>query len=227
MKVEVVNAGKTTPGRSSAISIRGRGQIQGQDIAGNANVVTAMVRFKTCSLCHNLRSMSQGRATSLMQFDHYASAGARSRGNPGEVRLTPDEKPFEFQDQRRPPWARKSSSRQAALQRRHVNSECPSGRTGKTIRFRNRGSLELDNELRQDVNRAADCFHRACTRSEMAGWKKARGTRSSTAPCRSGHSGERRAAGLGQNLGNRAAVSDVLRDRRGRSWPTLQCGLSR
>ena len=36
---------------------------------------------------NNLRSMSQGRATFTMQFDHYASAGERVGGSPEEVCL--------------------------------------------------------------------------------------------------------------------------------------------
>jgi elongation factor G len=49
-----------------------RGQIQGQDMRGNANVITAMVPLANMfSYVNNLRSMSQGRATFTMQFDHY------------------------------------------------------------------------------------------------------------------------------------------------------------
>ena len=49
-----------------------RGQIQGQDMRGNANVVTAMVPLQNMfGYVSNLRSMSQGRATFTMQFDRY------------------------------------------------------------------------------------------------------------------------------------------------------------
>ena len=49
-----------------------RGQIQGQDMRGNANVISAMVPLANMfSYVNNLRSMSQGRATFTMQFDHY------------------------------------------------------------------------------------------------------------------------------------------------------------
>ena len=40
---------------------------------GNANVITAMVPLSNMfGYVSNLRSMSQGRATFTMQFDHYA-----------------------------------------------------------------------------------------------------------------------------------------------------------
>ena len=49
-----------------------RGQIQGQDMRGNANVISAMVPLANMfGYVSNLRSMSQGRATFTMQFDHY------------------------------------------------------------------------------------------------------------------------------------------------------------
>jgi elongation factor G len=54
-----------------------RGQIQGQDMRGNANVINAMVPLMNMfGYVNNLRSMSQGRATFTMQFDHYAEAPA-------------------------------------------------------------------------------------------------------------------------------------------------------
>jgi len=50
-----------------------RGQIQGQDMRGNANVINAMVPLANMfGYVNTLRSMSQGRATFTMQFDHYA-----------------------------------------------------------------------------------------------------------------------------------------------------------
>jgi elongation factor G len=54
-----------------------RGQIQGQDMRGNANVVNAMVPLMNMfGYVNNLRSMSQGRATFTMQFDHYSELPA-------------------------------------------------------------------------------------------------------------------------------------------------------
>jgi elongation factor G len=50
-----------------------RGQIQGMDSRGNARVVSAMVPLANMfGYVNNLRSMSQGRATYTMHFDHYA-----------------------------------------------------------------------------------------------------------------------------------------------------------
>jgi translation elongation factor EF-G len=50
-----------------------RGQIQEQDMRGDANVVTAMVPLANMLGYSNaLRSMSHGRATFIMQFDDYA-----------------------------------------------------------------------------------------------------------------------------------------------------------
>jgi translation elongation factor EF-G len=50
-----------------------RGQIQGQDKRGNTNVINAMVPLMNMfGYVNNLRSMSQGRATFTMLFDHYA-----------------------------------------------------------------------------------------------------------------------------------------------------------
>jgi elongation factor G len=50
-----------------------RGQIRGEDQCGNANIINAMVPLDNMfGYAKILRSMSQGRATSVMQFDHYA-----------------------------------------------------------------------------------------------------------------------------------------------------------
>jgi elongation factor G len=50
-----------------------RGQIQGQNMRGNATVINAMVPLVNMfGYVNTLRSMSQGRATFTMQFDHYA-----------------------------------------------------------------------------------------------------------------------------------------------------------
>jgi elongation factor G len=44
---------------------------------GNANVINAMVPLMNMfGYVNNLRSMSQGRATFTMQFDHYAELPA-------------------------------------------------------------------------------------------------------------------------------------------------------
>jgi elongation factor G len=72
MKVEVVTPEDYTGAVIGDLNSR-RGQIQGQDMRGNANVITAMVPLANMfSYVNNLRSMSQGRATFTMQFDHYA-----------------------------------------------------------------------------------------------------------------------------------------------------------
>jgi elongation factor G len=50
-----------------------RGQIRGEDPCGNASIISAMVPLNNMfGYAKILRSMSQGRATSIMQFDHYA-----------------------------------------------------------------------------------------------------------------------------------------------------------
>jgi elongation factor G len=71
MKVEVVTPEEYTGGVIGDLNSR-RGQIQGQDVRGNANVVNAMVPLANMfGYVNTLRSMSQGRATFTMQFDHY------------------------------------------------------------------------------------------------------------------------------------------------------------
>ena len=71
MKVEVVTPDDYTGSVIGDLNSR-RGQIQGQDMRGNANVITAMVPLANMfGYVNNLRSMSQGRATYTMQFDHY------------------------------------------------------------------------------------------------------------------------------------------------------------
>ncbi|HEY6334834.1 MAG TPA: elongation factor G [Alphaproteobacteria bacterium] len=50
-----------------------RGHIQGMDSRGNASVINAMVPLANMfGYVNNLRSMTQGRATYTMHFDHYA-----------------------------------------------------------------------------------------------------------------------------------------------------------
>jgi elongation factor G len=74
MKVEVVTPEDYTGSVIGDLNSR-RGQIQGQDMRGNANVINAMVPLANMfGYVNNLRSMSQGRATFTMQFDHYAEA---------------------------------------------------------------------------------------------------------------------------------------------------------
>jgi elongation factor G len=74
MKVEVVTPEDYTGSVIGDLGLR-RGQIQRQDMRGNANVINAMVPLMNMfGYVNNLRSMSRGRATFTMQFDHYAEA---------------------------------------------------------------------------------------------------------------------------------------------------------
>jgi elongation factor G len=71
MKVEVVTPEDYTGSVIGDLNSR-RGQIQGQDMRGNANIINAMVPLANMfGYVNTLRSMSQGRATFTMQFDHY------------------------------------------------------------------------------------------------------------------------------------------------------------
>jgi elongation factor G len=71
MKVECVTPEDYTGSIIGDLNSR-RGQIQGQDMRGNANVINAMVPLANMfGYVNTLRSMSQGRATFTMQFDHY------------------------------------------------------------------------------------------------------------------------------------------------------------
>ena len=72
MKVEVVTPEEHTGFVIGDLNSR-RGQIQGQDMRGNAVVVNAMVPLANMfGYVSNLRSGTQGRASYTMQFDHYA-----------------------------------------------------------------------------------------------------------------------------------------------------------
>ena len=72
MNVEVVAPEDSTRLVVADLNAR-RGQIRGEDPCGNANIITAMVPLNNMfGYAKILRSMSQGRATSVMQFDHYA-----------------------------------------------------------------------------------------------------------------------------------------------------------
>jgi elongation factor G len=71
MKVEVVTPEDFLGGVIGDLNSR-RGQVQGTDSRGNAQVVTAMVPLANMfGYISVLRSMSQGRAQYTMQFDHY------------------------------------------------------------------------------------------------------------------------------------------------------------
>ncbi|TCO68755.1 elongation factor G [Rhodovulum euryhalinum] len=71
MKVEVVTPEEYTSGIIGDLTSR-RGQVQGQDTRGNANVINAYVPLANMfGYINTLRSMSSGRAQFTMQFDHY------------------------------------------------------------------------------------------------------------------------------------------------------------
>jgi len=74
MKVEVMTPEDCIGPVTGDLNLR-RGQIQGQDMRGNATVINAMVPLMNMfGYVNDLRSMSQGRAVFTMQFDHYAPA---------------------------------------------------------------------------------------------------------------------------------------------------------
>ena len=74
MKVEVVTPKDHTDSVIGDLNRR-RGQLQGQEMRDNANVIHAMVPLMNMfGYLNNLRSTSVGRATFTMQFDHYADA---------------------------------------------------------------------------------------------------------------------------------------------------------
>ena len=71
MKVEVVTPEEYMGDIIGDLNSR-RGQVQGMDTRGNAQVIAAMVPLANMfGYVNTLRSMSQGRATYTMQFDHY------------------------------------------------------------------------------------------------------------------------------------------------------------
>jgi len=71
MKVEVVTPEEYTGTVIGDLNSR-RGQIQDQEMRGNANVVHAFVPLANMfGYVNNLRSATQGRANYTMQFDHY------------------------------------------------------------------------------------------------------------------------------------------------------------
>jgi elongation factor G len=72
MKVEVVSPEEYVGSVIGDLNSR-RGQVQGQEMRGNAAVINAMVPLANMfGYVNTLRSMSQGRAQYTMQFDHYA-----------------------------------------------------------------------------------------------------------------------------------------------------------
>jgi len=71
MKVEVVTPEDFLGGVIGDLNSR-RGQVQGTDSRGNAQVITAMVPLANMfGYINTLRSMTQGRAQYSMEFDHY------------------------------------------------------------------------------------------------------------------------------------------------------------
>ena len=71
MKVEVVTPDEYTGGVIGDLTSR-RGMITGQDSRGNANVIASMVPLANMfGYINTLRSMTSGRATFAMEFDHY------------------------------------------------------------------------------------------------------------------------------------------------------------
>jgi elongation factor G len=72
MKVEVTSPEDFVGSVIGDLNSR-RGQILGTSMRGNANIITALVPLANMfGYINNLRSMSQGRASYTMQFDHYA-----------------------------------------------------------------------------------------------------------------------------------------------------------
>ena len=76
MKVEVTTPEDYT-GSVMGDLLGRRGQVQGQDMRGNAVVINAMVPLANMfGYVNQLRSFSQGRANYTMQFDHYEQVPA-------------------------------------------------------------------------------------------------------------------------------------------------------
>jgi elongation factor G len=72
MRVEVVTPDEYMGDVIGDLNSR-RGHVSGMDTRGNARVITAMVPLANMfGYVNTLRSMSQGRATYSMHFDHYA-----------------------------------------------------------------------------------------------------------------------------------------------------------
>ena len=80
MKVEVTTPEDYTGSVMGDLLAR-RGQVQGQDMRGNAVVINAMVPLANMfGYVNQLRSFSQGRANYTMQFDHYEQVPAGEAG---------------------------------------------------------------------------------------------------------------------------------------------------
>jgi elongation factor G len=80
MKVEVTTPEDYT-GSVMGDLLGRRGQVQGQDMRGNAVVINAMVPLANMfGYVNQLRSFSQGRANYTMQFDHYEQVPAGEAG---------------------------------------------------------------------------------------------------------------------------------------------------
>jgi elongation factor G len=80
MKVEVTSPEDYTGSVMGDLLAR-RGQVQGQDMRGNAVVINAMVPLANMfGYVNQLRSFSQGRANYTMQFDHYEQVPAGEAG---------------------------------------------------------------------------------------------------------------------------------------------------
>ncbi len=76
MKVEVVTPDEYMGDVMGDLSSR-RGRIEGMNVQGNAQVISAMVPLKQMfGYSTELRSITQGRATYTMQFDHYEEVPA-------------------------------------------------------------------------------------------------------------------------------------------------------
>jgi elongation factor G len=72
MKVEVTSPEEFVGSVIGDLNSR-RGQIVGTSMRGNANIINSLVPLANMfGYINNLRSMSQGRASYTMQFDHYA-----------------------------------------------------------------------------------------------------------------------------------------------------------
>ena len=131
MKVEVVTPEDYIGEVIGDLNSR-RGQIQGQDMRGNANVINAMVPLANMfGYVNTLRSMSQGRATFTMQFDHYEQVPQqRRRRSSGEVRLSLADRLQQHESartrvRRLNDGQGKIRAQQAALQHRHDRSRRP------------------------------------------------------------------------------------------------------
>jgi elongation factor G len=80
MKVEVTTPEDYTGSVMGDLLAR-RGQVQGQDMRGNAVVINAMVPLANMfGYVNQLRSFTQGRANYSMQFDHYEQVPAGEAG---------------------------------------------------------------------------------------------------------------------------------------------------